>query len=170
MPQQGPRAGGFIWQGNPRGWHVFPDPLDRLMTVLIFFGVAEDAAVTGATTFGDRDGAGGAMEGGGPIAAVAIGATAGPRALGGEALALGEIGAVFGDSYCQLENVRRTLRSQHLLSKFGSNRSAGYRLHSGSRQVRRFRQSRPLEYRRRRGHRTRQARTSLAPCSAKIDR
>ena len=68
------------------------------MTVLIFFGVAEDAAVTGATTFGDRDGAGGAMEGGGPIAAVAIGATAGPRALGGEALALGEIGAVFGGS------------------------------------------------------------------------
>jgi hypothetical protein len=77
---------------------AFPDPSERLTAVLIFFGVAEDGAGTGAATFGGRDGAGGAMEGGGPAGAVAIGATADPRALGGEALGSGEIVPVFGGS------------------------------------------------------------------------
>jgi hypothetical protein len=66
------------------------------MTVWIFFGVEEDDAVTG----GGRDvavSARGALAGGGAAGAGAIGATApDPRALGGEALGLGEIGAVFG--------------------------------------------------------------------------
>jgi hypothetical protein len=65
---------------------------------LIFFGVAEDGADTGAATFGGRDGAGGAMEGGGLAGAVAIGATADPGALGGKALGSGEIVSVFGGS------------------------------------------------------------------------
>ena len=68
------------------------------MTVLVFFGVEEDGADTGAGTFGCRDVAAGAMEGGGAAGAVAIGATADPRTLGGEALGSGEIGAVFGGS------------------------------------------------------------------------
>jgi hypothetical protein len=55
---------------------------------LIFFGVEEDGAGTGAATFGGRDVAGAAMEGTG--GAVAIAATADPRALGGEALGFGE--------------------------------------------------------------------------------
>jgi hypothetical protein len=53
----------------------FPDPSDRLMTVLVFFGVEEDGTSTGAATFGGRDGAGGALEANG---VVAIGATADP--------------------------------------------------------------------------------------------
>jgi hypothetical protein len=52
------------------------------MAVLIFFGVEEDRAGTGAATFGGRDVAGGAMEGGGADGAVTIGATADPGALG----------------------------------------------------------------------------------------
>jgi hypothetical protein len=67
------------------------------MTVWISFGVEEDGAGTGAATFGGRDVAVSAVEGGGAAGAVAIGATApDPGALGGEALGLGEIGAVFG--------------------------------------------------------------------------
>jgi len=77
---------------------VFPDPSDRLTAVLIFFGVEEDGAGTGAATFGGTDGAGGEMEGGGLAGAVAIGATADPRALGGEALGSGEIVPDFGGS------------------------------------------------------------------------
>jgi hypothetical protein len=69
----------------------FPDPSDRLVTVLIFFGVEEDGLGAGATTFGGRDVAGGAKAGG----VVAIGATV---ALGGEGLGSGEAGAVFGGS------------------------------------------------------------------------
>jgi FAD/FMN-containing dehydrogenase len=75
---------------------VFPDPSDRLTAVLIFFGVEEDGAGTGAATFGGRDVAGAAMEGMG--GAVAIAATADSRALGGEALGFGEIAPVFGGS------------------------------------------------------------------------
>ena len=45
------------------------------MTVLVFFGVDEDGAGTGAATL---DVAGGAMEGGGADGAVTIGATADP--------------------------------------------------------------------------------------------
>ena len=67
------------------------------MTAWIFFGFEEDGAGTGAATFGGRDVAASAVEGGGAAGAVAIGATApDPGALGGEALGLGEIGAVFG--------------------------------------------------------------------------
>ena len=69
------------------------------MTALIFFGVEE--AGTGAGTVGARDvavSAGGALAGG-AASAGAIGTTApDPTALGGEALWLGEIGAVFGGS------------------------------------------------------------------------
>jgi hypothetical protein len=68
------------------------------MTVWTFFGVEEDGAGTG----GGRDvavSARGALAGGGAASAGAIVATApDPRALGGEALWLGEIGAVFGGS------------------------------------------------------------------------
>jgi hypothetical protein len=63
------------------------------MTDLIFFGVDEDGAGTEAATSG-----GGATEGREAGGVVAIGATAHPRALGGEALGLGEIAAVFGGS------------------------------------------------------------------------
>jgi hypothetical protein len=56
------------------------DPSDRLTAVLIFFGVAEDGAGTGAATFCGRDVAGAAMEGMGGV--VAIAATADPEALG----------------------------------------------------------------------------------------
>jgi hypothetical protein len=70
------------------------------MTVWIFFGVEEDGAGTGAGTGGGRDvavSARGALTGRGAAGACAIGATAqDPRALGGEALGLEEIGAVFG--------------------------------------------------------------------------
>jgi hypothetical protein len=52
------------------------------MTVLIFFGVEEDGAGTGAATFGGGDVAGGATKGGGADGAVTVGATAGPKALG----------------------------------------------------------------------------------------
>jgi hypothetical protein len=77
---------------------VWPDPSERL-TDLIFFGFEEDGAGTGAATFGGgRDVAGEATEGRGVGGVVAIAATADPRALGGEALALGEIGSVFGGS------------------------------------------------------------------------
>jgi len=69
------------------------------MTVLIFFGVEEDGAGTGAATFGGIDVAASAVEGGGAAGAVAIGTTApDPGSLGGEALGLGEIGAVFSGS------------------------------------------------------------------------
>ena len=44
------------------------------------------------------------MEGGGLAGAVAIGATADPRALGGEALRSGEIAPVFGGSWLSAEN------------------------------------------------------------------
>ena len=67
------------------------------MTVVIFFGV-EEGAGTAAATFGGRDVAGGAMEGGGADGVVAIEATADPEAPGAEALGLGEIRAVFGGS------------------------------------------------------------------------
>jgi hypothetical protein len=77
---------------------VFPDPSDRLTAVLIFFGVEEDGAGTGAATFGDTDVAGGEAEDGGMGGLVAIAATADPRALGGEALWLREIVPVFGGS------------------------------------------------------------------------
>jgi hypothetical protein len=50
------------------------------MAVLIFFGVKEDGAGTGAATFG-RDVAGGAMEGGRADGAATIGMTADPGAL-----------------------------------------------------------------------------------------
>jgi hypothetical protein len=72
------------------------------MTARILFGVEEGGAGTGAGTVGARDvavSAGGALSGGGATSAGAIGATApDPTALGGEALWLGEIGAVFGGS------------------------------------------------------------------------
>jgi hypothetical protein len=76
---------------------VWPDPSERLID-LIFFGFEEDGAGTGATFGGGRDVAGEATEGRGAGGVVAIAAIADPRALGGEALALGEIGAVFGGS------------------------------------------------------------------------
>jgi hypothetical protein len=75
---------------------TFPDPSDRLTAVLIFFGVDEDGAGTGAATFGGTDVAGAAMEE--MYGAVAIAATADPRVLGGEVLGSGEIGTVFGGS------------------------------------------------------------------------
>jgi len=63
------------------------------MTVWTFFGVEEDGADTG----GGRDVAVSARGALAAAGAGAIGATApDPRALGGEALGLGEIGAVFG--------------------------------------------------------------------------
>jgi len=65
------------------------------MTAWIFFGFEEGGAGTGAV--GARDvavSAGGALAGGGTASAGAPD----PRALGGEALGLGEIGAVFGGS------------------------------------------------------------------------
>jgi hypothetical protein len=68
------------------------------MTDFVFFGVEEDGVGIGAATFGGRDVAGGAMEGGGAGGAVATGATADPGPLGGEALGSGEIRAVFGGS------------------------------------------------------------------------
>ena len=72
------------------------------MTVRIFFGVEEDGAGNGAGTGGDRDvavSARGALAGGGTAGAGAISATAqDARALGGETLGLGEIGAVFSGS------------------------------------------------------------------------
>jgi len=74
---------------------TFPDPSDRLTAVLIFFGVEEDGAGTGAATFGGIEVAGAAMEE--MDGAVAIAATA-PKALAGGALGLGEIVAVFGGS------------------------------------------------------------------------
>jgi hypothetical protein len=61
------------------------------MADLCFFRVDEDGAGSGAATFGGKDvaaSAGGALEGGGSAGAVTIEATAEPRALGGEALAL----------------------------------------------------------------------------------
>jgi hypothetical protein len=76
---------------------VFPDPSDRLTAVLIFFGVEEDGAGTGAATFGGGDVAGGEKEDEGVGVVVAVAASADPRALGGEALASGEV-AVFGGS------------------------------------------------------------------------
>ena len=66
------------------------------MIAWIFFGVEEDGAGTGAATFGGIDVAASAVEGGGAAGAGAIGTTAqDARALGGEALGLGKIGAVF---------------------------------------------------------------------------
>ena len=63
------------------------------MTVWTFFGVEEDGAGTG----GGRDVAVSARGALAAAGAGAIGATApDPGALGGEALGLGEIGAVFG--------------------------------------------------------------------------
>ena len=44
------------------------------------------------------------MEGGGPAGAVAIGATADPRVLVGEALGSGDIVPVFGGSWLSAEN------------------------------------------------------------------
>jgi hypothetical protein len=75
---------------------TFPDPSDRLTAVLISFGVEEDGAGTGAATFGGTDVAGAAMEEMG--GAVAIAATADPKALAGGALGLGKIVPVFGGS------------------------------------------------------------------------
>jgi hypothetical protein len=65
---------------------------------LIFFGVSEDGAGTGAATFGGTDTAGGETEDGGIGGVVAVAAAADPRALGGEALWLGEIVPVFRGS------------------------------------------------------------------------
>jgi hypothetical protein len=67
-----------------------------MMAGLIFFGVDEVGAGTGAATFGGGRGvAGEATEGGGAGGAVAVAATADPKLLGGEALPSGEI---FGGS------------------------------------------------------------------------
>jgi hypothetical protein len=77
---------------------VCPDPSDRLMAVLIFFGVEEDGAGTGDATFGGTDVAEGETEDGGVGGVVASAATADPKALGGEALGSGEIVPVFGGS------------------------------------------------------------------------
>jgi hypothetical protein len=68
------------------------------MTILIFFGIEEDGVGAGATTFGGRDVAGGAMECGEAGGLVAIGGAADPAALGGEGLGSGEVGVVFSGS------------------------------------------------------------------------
>jgi hypothetical protein len=70
------------------------------MTVWLFFGSEEGGLGADATTGTDAAvSAGGATAGGGAAAAVAISATVPDRRpLGGAALGLGELGAVFGGS------------------------------------------------------------------------
>ena len=83
-----------LWGPAAAEVSVCPDPSERMMTVWIFFGSEEGGARTGAGGGTDAV-AGGATAGGGAAGAGAMGTAPDPRALGGEALGLGEIGAVF---------------------------------------------------------------------------
>ena len=80
----------MLWGAAAAEVSVCPDPSERMMTVWIFFGSEEGGTGAGGGTDAV---AGGATAGGAAAGAGAIAPD--PRALGGEALGLGEIGAVF---------------------------------------------------------------------------